>query len=192
MPTRVKNPLEAPTAINELWSMDFMADVPSDIRKVRVFNVMDDSNREALAMDIGLNYPAKKVVETLCPLEEEIGLPKTIRCNNGPEFISKTLTDWCKRKRVELRFIQPGKSMQNVYMERLNRFYREDVLDAYWFNDLHQIRTLTEKWREDYNTEHPHSALGDMPPREYKNRFREEFFPETMNSNNNFMNLATS
>ena len=192
LPSRVKNPLDAPTMINEVWSMDFMADVLSDGRKVRVFNVMDDCNREALAMDVGLNYPARKVVETLENLEEEIGLPKTIRCDNGPEFISKTLAEWCKRKRVELRFIQPGKPMQNGYMERLNRFYREDVLDAYWFNDLHQIRTLTDKWREDYNRKHPHSALGDIPPREYKDRFGEEFFPETTNIKEKLLNLEMS
>ena len=192
LPSREKNPLDVPTMINEVWSMDFMADVLSDGRKVRVFNVMDDCNREALAMDVGLNYPARKVVETLGNLEEEIGLPKTIRCDNGPEFISKTLAEWCKRKRVELRFIQPGKPMQNGYMERLNRFYREDVLDAYWFNDLHQIRTLTEKWREDYNTKHPHSALGDMPPKEYKDRFGEEFFPETDIINQKLLNLELS
>jgi len=123
LPARTKNPLEAPMELNEVWSMDFMADVLSDGRKIRVFNVMDDCNREALAMDVGLNYPAIRVVETLSQLEEEIGLPKTIRCDNGPEFISKTLSQWCKGKRVELQFIQPGKPMQNGYMERLNRFY---------------------------------------------------------------------
>lgn len=174
LPSRVKNPLEAPTKLNEVWSMDFMA----------------DCNREALVMDVALNYPARKVVETLEHLEEEIGLPKMIRCDNGPEFISKTLSQWCKKKRVELRFIQPGKPMQIGFMERLNRFYREDVFDAYWFNDLHQIMILNEKWREDYNTRHPHSSLEDMPPREYKNRFGEEFFPETTNDNDIFMNLA--
>ncbi|MCK0137357.1 transposase, partial [Arenibacter sp. S6351L] len=103
-----------------------------------------------------------------------------------------TLAEWCKRKRVELRFIQPGKPMQNGYMERLNRFYREDVLDAYWFNDLHQIRTLTDKWREDYNRKHPHSALGDIPPREYKDRFGEEFFPEPTNIKEKLLNLEMS
>lgn len=192
LPTRTKNPLGIPTELNNVWSMDFMADVLSDGRKVRVFNVMDDCNREALAMDVGLSYPAKKVVETLGHLEEEIGLPKTIRCDNGPEFISKTLGEWCKRKHVELRFIQPGRPVQNALMERLNRFYREDVLDAYWFNDLHQIRTLTSKWMEDYNTKHQHSALKDMPPREYKNRFGEEFFPETTNINGKLLNLELS
>lgn len=171
LPARVKNPLEAPARVNEIWSMDFMSDVLSDGRKLRVFNVMDDCNREALAMDVGLNYPARKVVETLGHLEEEIGLPKTLRCDNGPEFISKTLAQWCKKKRVELMFIQPGRPMQNGFMERLNRFYREDVLDAFWFNDLHQVRKRTDIWMEDYNTMHPHSSLGDSPPVEFMPRF---------------------
>ncbi|MGB7395986.1 MAG: DDE-type integrase/transposase/recombinase, partial [Pricia sp.] len=86
LPARVKNPLEAPNRLNEVWSMDFMADVLSDGRKVRTFNVMDDCNREALAMDVALNYQARMVVETLGHLEEEIGVPKTLRCDNGPEF----------------------------------------------------------------------------------------------------------
>jgi len=192
LPARVKNPLEAPTKRDEVWSIDFMADVLSDARKIRVFNVMDDCNREALAMDVGLNYPAKKVVETLSYLGEEIGLPKTIRCDNGPEFISKTLNDWCKKNRIELRFIQAGKPVQNAFMERLNKHYREDVLDSYGFNDLHQVRALTDKWMEDYNTKHPHSALNDMPPREYKNRFGEEFFPETNIINEKLLNLELS
>lgn len=89
---------------------------------------MDECNREAQAMEVGLNYLAIKVVETLSQLEEEIGLPKTIHCDNGPEFISKTLSQWCRIKRVELQFIQPGKPMQNEYMERLYRFYREEVI----------------------------------------------------------------
>ena len=192
LPTRTKNPLETPMELNEVWSMDFMSDVLIDGRKVRIFNVMDDCNREALAMDVGLNYPAKKVIETLSYLEEEIGLPKTIRCDNGPEFISRTMAEWCESRRVELRFIQPGKPVQNAFMERLNRHYREDVLDAYWFNDLHQIRTLTRKWMEEYNTKHPHSSLGDMPPREFKNRFGEEFFPENNNRNQKLSNLELS
>ena len=194
LPARVKNPLESPAQINEVWSMDFMSDVLSDGRKLRVFNVMDDCNREALAMDVGLNYPAKKVVETLEHLEEEIGLPKTLRCDNGPEFISKTLAQWCKRKRVELMFIQPGRPMQNGFMERLNRFYREDVLDAFWFNDLHQVRKRTEIWMKDYNTMHPHSSLDDTPPVEFMPRFEDEsrFAIKSELKNKNFLNLAMS
>ena len=99
-----------------------LADIFSDGRNVRVFNVKDDRNQEALAMDIGLNYPARNVVETLGHMEAEIGLPKTIRCANDTEFISKTMAKWCKGTRVELRFILTGKPMQNDYIEQLNRF----------------------------------------------------------------------
>jgi len=192
LPTRENNPLEVPKGLNQVWSMDFMADVLSDGRKIRIFNVMDDHNREALAMDIGLNYPVRKVIETLEHLEQELGLPKTLRCDNGPEFLSKILTAWCKRKRIETRYIQPGKPVQNAFMERLNRFYREDILDAYWFNDLHQVRKLTNKWMEDYNNKHPHSSLGNLPPRVYKKRFGEEFFPKTDQIDQKLLNLALS
>ena len=140
--TRVKTPLEVPEMLNECWSMDFMSDVLTDGRKVRVFNVIDDCNREALTTDVGLNYPASKVVETLEQLEEEIGLPQYIRCDNGPEFISKIFINWCQSKYIEIKYTQPGKPMQNGYVERFNRFYREDILDAYYFNDLHQLRIL--------------------------------------------------
>lgn len=189
---RVKHPLETPESLNMVWSMDFMSDALSDGRKVRILNIMDDCNREVLAIDPGLNYPARKVVETLEQLEEEIGLPQTIRCDNGPEFISKTLNAWCKRKRIEIRFTQPGKPMQNGYIERLNRFYREDILDAYWFNDLHQLRALSNQWMEDYNNNHPHQSLGNKSPREYKPRFGEEFFTESDDINENLLNLVVS
>lgn len=189
---RVKHPLGVPNELNQCWSMDFMSDTLSDGRRVRILNIIDDCNREVLAIDPGLNYPARKVVDTLEQLEEEIGLPQTIRCDNGPEFISKTLSQWCKRKRVELRYTQPGKPMQNGYIERLNRFYREDVLDAYWFNDLHQLRTLSNTWMEDYNNNHPHESLGNKPPREYKLRSEEKSSLEKDIINENLLNLAVS
>jgi len=173
--SRVKLPLEAPKELNICWSMDFMSDALIDGRKLRTFNIIDDCNREALAIDLGLNYPAKRVIETLERLDEEVGLPEAIRCDNGPEFISKTLQQWCVTKRIELRYTQPGKPMQNGYIERFNRFYREDVLDAFWFTDLHQLRKLTHKWMEDYNNNHPHKSLGDKTPREFKSRFGKDF-----------------
>ena len=110
---RVKQPLEAPSQLNECWSMDFMSDALSDGRKVRVFNVIDDCNREAIAIDAGLSYPARAVIETLENLKEDIGTPKYIRCDNGPEFISKTFMNWCKKNFIEIkldtsvRFVPP-------------------------------------------------------------------------------------
>ncbi|MFI2743344.1 DDE-type integrase/transposase/recombinase [Zhouia sp. PK063] len=147
---RVKQPLEAPTRLNEVWSIDFMSDALYDGRKVRILNIIDDCNREALSVTPSIHYPARKVVEVLEQLKEEVGLPQAIRCDNGPEFISKTFSSWCERKRIEIRYTQPGKPMQNGFIERFNRFYREDVLDAYWFNDLHQLTILSNQRKEDY------------------------------------------
>jgi len=175
LPSRVKLPLESPTALNVCWSMDFMSDALTDGRKVRVFNVIDDCNREALAIDSGLSYPARAVIETLEQLKEEVGVPKYIRCDNGPEFISKLFMNWCEKQHIEIKYTQPGKPMQNGYIERFNRFFREDILDAFYFNDLHQLRKLSSKWRDDYNFNHPHKSLGRKSPKEFLSRFDEEF-----------------
>ena len=137
---RVQLPLETPDGLNECWSMDFMSDTLTDGRKLRVFHILDDCNREALAVEAGLSYPAWALVETLENLKKEIGVPKYIRCGNGQEFISRTFTNWCNKNFIEIKYIQPGRPMQNGYIERLNRHYREDILDAYYFGDIHQLQ----------------------------------------------------
>lgn len=142
---RVQQPLETPSELNQCWSMDFMSDILTDGRKIRVLNILDDCNREALAVDAGLSYPSRALVETLENLKEEIGVPKYIRCDNGPEFISKTFTNWCKKNFIEIKYIQPGKPMQNGYIERFNRHYREDVLETYYFGDIHQLQKLSNQ-----------------------------------------------
>ena len=115
---RVKQPLEVPVALDDYWSVDFMSDALSDGRKVCVFNVIDDCNREALLIDAGLYYPKRAPVETLEQLKEEIGTLKYVSCDNGPEFISKTFMNWCKKNFLEIKYAQPGKPMQNGYIER--------------------------------------------------------------------------
>jgi putative transposase len=173
--SRVKQPLEAPQQLNECWSMDFMSDALTDGRKVRIFNAIDDCNREALAVQVGLSFPARAVVETLNNLKEEIGTPTYIRCDNGPEFISKTFINWCEKNHIEIKYTQPGKPMQNGYIERFNRFYREDILDAYYFQDQYQLQRLSEQWRKDYNYNHPHKSLGNKSPLEFMPRIGEEY-----------------
>mgnify|MGYP000515951501 CR=1 FL=1 len=185
---RVKQALEVPTVLNECWSMDFMSDALTDGRKLRVFNVMDDCNRESIAIDVGLSYPARAVIETLNNLKEEIGTPKYIRCDNGPEFISKIFMNWCEKNFIEIKYTQPGKPMQNGYIERFNRFFREDVLDAYYFNDIYQLQKISDNWREDYNFNHPHKSLGRKSPKEYKSRHDGEFnFFRKPELNNNYL-----
>ena len=119
-----------------------MSDSLSNRRRVRMFNVIDDCNREALAIESGIGFPAQRVIRVLSQLEEEIGLPDKVRVDNGPEFTSHAFQNWCKTKGVCIQFIQPGKPMQNEFVERDNRFLREDILDAYWFEDLEQLRIL--------------------------------------------------
>ena len=178
LPGRIKEPLKRPVELNKTWSMDFMSDSLSDGRRVRIFNVIDDCNREALAIECGVGFPAQRVIRVLSQLEEELGLPEKIRVDNGPEFTSHKFQKWCKTKGVCIQFIQPGKPMQNGFIERFNRFFREDILDAYWFEDLEQLRILSEKWRMDYNHNHPHKSLGGKAPNQFKNRFPQELAPE--------------
>ena len=101
---RVKLPLEVSVVLNDCWSMDFMSGALTDGRKVRVFNVIDDCNREALAINARLSYPARAVLETLECLKQEIGTPKYVRCDNGPEFISKIFMNWCKKHFIEIKY----------------------------------------------------------------------------------------
>jgi len=164
LPERVREPLTQPVTANCTWSMDFMHDVLGNGRKVRVFNVLDDHSREAVAVRAERSFPAERVVEVLEQLSRDRGLPKRIRVDNGPEFISHAFTQWCAAKGVEVHHIQPGKPAQNAYIERFNRTFREDVLYAYIFDDIEQ-RLMAERWAHDYNHHHPHTALGRIGSR---------------------------
>lgn len=186
LPSRIKHPLVIPMDYLNTWSMDFMSDALSDGRTIRILNVIDDYNREALAIEIGLGFPSDRVIRVLRHLGEEVGLPQRIRVDNGPEFTSRKFQQWCKDNRIEIRYIQPGSPTQNAFIERFNRYFREDVLDAYWFEDMDQLRIISEKWRYDYNQNHPHKSLGRLSPNQYKNRYL------IMNKNEKKLNLAMS
>ena len=152
-----------------MWSIDFMSDRLVDGRKFRLFNVMDDFNRESLAIEVDTSLPSLRVIRVLEKLIAERGCPANIRCDNGPEFISHKLTEWCnaENRRISLQFIQPGKPMQNAYIERKNGSMRRELLNAYLFHSLAEVRAMSEVWRMDYNTERPHKSLGYLPPLKY-------------------------
>ena len=167
VPTRVKEPLEQPSMINHTWSMDFMHDVLENGRKVRILNIIDDFNREALAVEAAYSHNSLSVIKQLEIIMVTRDKPMRIRVDNGPEFISTKLKEWCDKRSITLSYIQPGKPMQNAYIERFNRLYREDILDAYIFETKEQLRVLSRKWQDDYNENHPHKSLGGKSPRQF-------------------------
>jgi len=159
--------LGVPVLSNLTWSLDFMSDSLSNGRAIRTLNIMDDYNREALWIEVDTSLPADRVVRVLENLLLWRSAPKQIRMDNGPEFISKRLENWAKEKQIELIHIQPGKPAQNAYIERFNRTFREDVLDAYLFDNLDEVRLIAEHWLEEYNTIRPHEALQGLSPRQF-------------------------
>ena len=167
LPARVKQPLYQPEQRNESWSMDFMSDALESGRRIRVLNIIDDYNREALWIDAQFNYPGQHIVRALEWLRLDRGLPQQIRVDNGPEFLSKVLQEYGEKHQVKIHYIQPGKPTQNAYIERFNRLYREDILDAYLFAEIEQVRILSDRWRRDYNENHPHKSLGGIAPLQY-------------------------
>jgi putative transposase len=168
LPLRLRQPLIVTAAVNAVWALDFMSDALWNGRRFRVLNVLDEGVREGLAIEVDTSLPAKRVVRVLDRLAELRGLPVALRMDNGPEFIAQDLIDWCEENGVEPRYIQPGKPDQNAFIERYNRTFREEVLDAYVFEQLEQVREISAEWLRMYNEDRPHEALGSLPPARFR------------------------
>ncbi len=158
--------LAVPKAINIVWSMDFMHDQLSDGRCFRLFNVIDDYNRESLGIEIDFSLPSERVMRALQQIIEWRGKPLAIRCDNGPENISGLMQEWAEKMGIELQYIQPGKPQQNAYIERFNRTVRYEWLSQYYWNDLDEVRDFATKWVWHYNHERPNMALGGFTPKQ--------------------------
>ena len=159
-------PLSVPEAINEVWSMDFMHDQLSDGRSYRLFNVIDDYNREGLGIEVDFSLPAERVIRSLEQIIEWRGKPKAIRCDNGPEYVSGALQSWCRKQAIRLDFIQPGKPQQNAYIERYNRTVRYDWLGQYLFDRIAEVQDFATRWLWTYNHERPNMGLGGITPKQ--------------------------
>lgn len=170
IPTREKQPLFVPTKPNETWSMDFMHDTLMNGRKFRVLNVIDDYNREILKIEPYFSISSERVIKILERIILEKGKTSAIRVDNGPEFISGAMHEWALENGIKLQFIQPGKPMQNGYIERFNRSYRQDVLDANLFSNLTEVKISSDEFEEDFNYHRPHEALGNLSPIQYKQK----------------------
>jgi putative transposase len=159
-------PLAVPTAINQTWSMDFMHDQLADGRSIRLFNVIDDYNREGLIIDVDFSLPSERIVRSLDQLIEWRGKPCVIRCDNGPEYISETTKTWAARRGIDIAFIQPGQPQQNAYVERYNRTVRYDWLAHHLFETLDEIQDFATRWLWTYNHDRPNMALGGITPKQ--------------------------
>ena len=194
LPQRIKQSIEKVMLPNQSWSIDFMQDRLMNGRKFRTFNVIDDFNREVLAIEIDFSLPSKRIIRILQQIIEKRGKPRRIRMDNGPEFIAALFELWCKQHQIELLYIQPGRPMQNALIERFNGSYRREVLDAYLFEDLWEVRKLTEEFIDEYNNRRPHQSLNNMTPKEYLLKCGQLAYPQaltdltTVQQDNNIMN----
>jgi putative transposase len=164
--------LAAPTRANERWSMDFMSDELEEGQPLRLLNIVDDFTRECPGIEADRSLPAARVIELLERLGQERGFPETIVVDNGPEFASKALHAWAYRRGVKLHFIEPGKPVQNAFIESFNGTCRDDCLNQELFIDVLDAKRKIESWRRYYNEERPHSSLGFRTPADFARRVR--------------------
>lgn len=164
---QVANPIEIPLTKNEEWAMDFMSDSLSNGRRFRTLNLVDHYNRECLGIHVALSIPSRQAIDFLEVMIAAHGKPERIRTDNGPEFTSKQFQVWLAKNKIAWSPIQNGKPQQNAIVERFNRTYREDILDANIFQNIRDVQLLTQTWIEDYNSVRPHQSLNNLTPLQY-------------------------
>ena len=143
------------TRINQVWSMDFMHDQLADGRSIRLFNVVDDFNREGLGIEVDFSLPAERVIRALDQIIEWRGKPGNLRCDNGPEYVGKALLEWAAQRQITLIHIQPGNPQQNAYVGCYNRTVRYDWLAQNLFESLEEVQQGATAWLWIYNNERP-------------------------------------
>ena len=165
--TRVGSPLRQHTAANQEWALDFVHDVLSAGRTIRVLSVVDAFTRECLALEVDTSFAGRRVTRVLDEIVVRRGKPQSIRCDNGPELTSRHFLAWGLEQQIELVHIQPGKPTQNAQVESFHGKLREECLRVSWFQNLFDARRKIADWRKDYNEQRPHSSLGYRTPCEF-------------------------
>ena len=171
-------PMTLPSKINQRWSLDFVSDTLSDGRRFRILCIVDDYRRECLAAVVDTSLGGVRVVRELERLVEGRALPETVVSDNGTELTSGAVLRWATM-RVAWHYIEPGKPVQNAFIESFNGKLRDECLNEYVFSTLAEARTIIEAWRQDYNLLRPHSSLGALTPSEFAALKREQTIPPT-------------
>ena len=167
---KVREDRMIPTQKNDVWSMDFVSDALFAGKKLRILTVVDAFTRESPIVGVGFTYKGHDVVQTLEEAVQYHGYPKTLRIDNGPEFISKDLDLWAYTYRVRLDFSRPGKPTDNAYIESFNSRFRQECLNQHWFLSLEDAKRKIQEWWRDYNSHRPHNSLGYLTPKEFADR----------------------
>ena len=166
----VRDPLASTRLLraNQEWAMDFIVDGLASGRMVRILSVVDAYTRECLALEADTSLGSGRVTRVLERLIEERGQPESVRSDNGPEFCSRRMLGWAEERKVALVHIQPGRPMQNGHVESFHGRLRDECLNVSWFRTLADVRRTVANWREEYNSERPHSSLGYRTPAEFR------------------------
>jgi putative transposase len=152
---------------NQEWALDFVCDALATGRGIRVLTVVDAFTRENLSLEVDGSLSSLRVTRALEVVIERRGKPETIRCDNGPELTSRHFLSWCEERKIQLIHIQPGRPMQNGHVESFNGRLRDECLNANWFRNMVDAKAKIAAWRDEYNSERPHSSLGYRTPNEF-------------------------
>jgi len=153
-----------PDQANGRWSMNIFSDQLANGRRLCVLNIVDDFTGECVLQVVDFSISGERVARALDELAERRPLPSTLVCDNGPEFTSKAMFFWARDRRIKLHFIQPGKPIQNAFVESFNGKFRDYCLNLHWFASLDDARSSISLWRYHYNTVRPHRSLNHKPP----------------------------
>ncbi len=173
--------IKLPSKANERWAMDFVHDSLWNGRKFRVLTIMDTFTRESLRLEMDTSIGGRRVARVLNELKETRGLPKTITVDNGPEFAGKVLDHWAYTQGVTLDFIRPGKPVDNCFIERFNKTFREECLNSHYFSSLYEGRIIMGNWLKKYNEFRPHSGLKGLTPQAYRKKHQQKSMENSIN-----------
>jgi putative transposase len=173
-PLGQRTPLVAANTVNGVWSMDFVSDSLYNARRIKCLAVADDFSHECVQMAVDFGISGQYVTRLLDEAAQFRGYPRAVRTDNGPEFTSRAFLGWCERNKIQHILIEPGRPMQNGYIESFNGKFRDECLNEHWFETLAQAREVIRAWVQDYNEVRPHSSIGRMPPRRFARLHRQQ------------------
>ena len=172
-PVNERVPLQLARTVNEVWSMDFVSDSLSGGRRLKYLTVADDFSHESVDIAVDFGISGQYVTRVLDRAALFRGYPQAVRTDNGPEFTSRAFIAWTQEHHIRHILIEPGRPMQNGYIESFNGKFRDECLNEHWFQSMRQVRTEIAAWRRDYNEVRPHSSIGRIPPARYAQQLRQ-------------------